>query len=453
MPTLLIHNIRLPFDGLPGYVVIDTPTISAISHGDATQNIIASADNVIDGGGKFLLPGAIDIHVHFREPGLTHKATIAGESRAAIAGGVTSFVDMPNVVPPTLTAADIETKLDIAHKTAVANYGFYIGASASNIDKIINADYSHIAGIKLFLGSSTGDLLLNNDADIERLFDNIPRGIAVVVHAEDNAVIARQRKIYTDLYGEDPDVRYHSSIRPAEACVYATEHIMTLASRYGVHLHIAHVSTADEVTLFSPGNITDKQFTCEVSPHHLLWCVDDYASRGTRIKINPSVKTAADRSALRQAVRDSRIDIIATDHAPHTLAEKQGGAITAASGAPMIQFSVPAMLDMFDIKTVIRTMCHNPAQLLGIDKRGDIAPGYYADLILASSCPPYAVSDNDVISACKWTPLAPASTLSTTSQTPFYLKHQVQTISLNGNTPDTATAMPLKFVHIAKRHT
>jgi len=440
---MLIHNCLLP-DGQIGYIIVTSDEIASVGHGPCPGLILDTygRDRVVDCHGAMVMPGAIDIHVHFRQPGLTHKATIATESHAALAGGVTSFVDMPNTVPQTVAAQFVEEKMSIAARDSVVNYGFFIGATKDNIDILPYVDYTRVAGVKLFMGSSTGGMLLGDDRDISRLFESVPKNVVVVVHAEDNDVIDRCRADVVSRYGDDPPVRFHSAIRPGEACVRATERALNLASRYGTRLHVAHISTADELSLFSPGDIADKQFTCEVSPHHLLWTVDDYATRGPRIKMNPSVKTIADCRALRRAVETSRVDVIATDHAPHLAVEKQGGALRALSGAPMVQFSVPAMLDMFDAATVARTMAANPAALLGIDRRGTLAKGMFADIIMVRDVEPYPVEDSDVVSLCRWTPLAPDPALRREDTAPFTLTHRVTTLAVNGA---DMTPRPLSF--------
>ncbi len=424
MSTLVLNNIHLPGAGRAGHIVIKDRRIASICDG------LSDIRDAVDCHGATALPGAIDIHVHFREPGMTHKADIASESRAAIAGGITSFVDMPNVKPATLTQTLADERIAIAGRTSAANYGFWLGASATNAQEIASADYSRLAGVKLFLGSSTGGLLVADDSDICRVLEAAPRGIVVCVHAEDNAIIDRERQRITDIYGKDPEVRFHSQIRPVEACVRATERILSLASRYNTRIHIAHVSTADELSLMDRGDIASKNVTCEVSPHHLLWCDEDYATRGTRIKMNPAVKSATDREALRRGVRDGLIDVIATDHAPHLLSEKAGGALTALSGAPMVQFSYPAMVDLFGPDTASLLMAENPAKLLGIDARGTLAAGAYADIVLARDCAPYPVTDSMVLSTCGWTPLAPDPKLAPESK--FMLSHKLSTIALNG---------------------
>lgn len=420
--TTILNNIYMPGANSVGHIVINEERI------ESTWPGLSDHPDAINCHGATALPGAIDIHVHFREPGMTHKGTIASESRAAVAGGVTSFVDMPNVRPASLTNESLAERMVIAERTSSANYGFWLGASAEMASEIASADYSRVAGVKLFLGSSTGGLLVSTDYDISRVLEAVPEDIVVSVHAEDNGIIDECRRRIIDMYGPDPEVRFHSQIRPTAACVHATERILRLASRYNTRIHIAHVSTADELSLFSAGSPNEKRVTCEVSPHHLLWCDEDYATRGARIKMNPSVKSRADRDALRRAVTEGRIDVIATDHAPHLSSEKKGGAMSAMSGAPMVQFSYAAMTDMFGPAKASLLMAENPARLLGIEGRGIIAPGKYADIVLAQETAPYPVTDSDVISTCGWTPLAPESG----NGSPFLLRTKISTVAING---------------------
>lgn len=427
----LIYNADVKGSGL-GWVLINGQRIDAIGSGEPTA---VSADNVVDAKGMLLLPGAIDCHVHFREPGLTHKATIASESRAAIAGGVTSYLDMPNCVPTTTTIDAVKQKMEIAHADSAANYGFFIGATDNNLHELLTADYSQIAGVKLFLGSSTGNMLVDDNSALQSIFSQV--NVPIVVHAEDEATIKRNRAEYNARYCcTEPPVEAHSLIRSAQACLIATNRAIELARQYHAHLHIAHVTTAAEVEAVQRAEDT---VTCEVSPHHLMWCDQDYADRGTRIKMNPAVKTAADRDALRKAVADGKVDIVATDHAPHLLEEKQGGAITAVSGAPMVQFSLPVMLDMFSVETVVRTMCVRPAEIFSIVDRGDIAVGNYADLVLVE-CADYTVTDADVVSKCHWTPIDGVT-----------LHHRVHSTWVNGSLAYSdgefaeVAAMPLVF--------
>lgn len=406
MNRRLIHNADIVTgtgDRFAGYVLIDGEAIAAVAPGKPDTALFESAE-VTDARGCLLLPGAIDCHVHFREPGLTQKATIASESRAAVAGGVTSFIDMPNTVPQTTTSALADDKAAIAARDSVANYAFFIGATNDNIDELLSADYSRIAGVKLFMGSSTGNMLVDRQSALDELFSRVKARI--VVHAEDEATVRANAAAIRAEYGDDAPVSLHTRLRSAEACYKASKAAAELARRTGARLHIAHISTARELELLTPGPTTaDKQITAEVSPHHLLWTEDDYADRGARIKMNPAVKTAADRVALTEALRDGLIDIIATDHAPHRLADKEGGLFKAASGAPMVEFSLVAALLLFTPEVVAERMAAAPARLFAIDRRGSITPGNYADLVLVDPHSPHTVKDSDVTSLCGWTPV------------------------------------------------
>lgn len=433
--TTLLYNATVAGvpSGAPAYVYIDGDTIAAVGIG--TPPSAMTAHECVDCNGDLLIPGAIDCHVHTRDPGLTHKGDIATETAAARAGGVTSIMDMPNTVPQTTTMTLVKAKMDRAARVANANYAFFIGAAgAANFDELAHADYRIVPGIKLFMGSSTGNMLVDRDEDLRRLFDLAASlDVIIVVHAEDEAVIAANRARISALYGDtEVPVRLHREIRPAEACLRATERAIALARQYGTRLHIAHITTASEAALLSDQPLSPaKRITAEVSPHHLLWCAEEDADN-PRMKMNPAVKTDADREALRRAVTDGRIDIIATDHAPHLLAEKSGGALRAASGAPMVQFSVPAMLGLFDTDTVVRLMCHNPALLYGIQRRGSIAPGMYADITRIRRVTPYTVHDTDVVSRCAWTPMDGRT-----------LRYRVIDTWLNGSRH--GKAMPLEF--------
>lgn len=408
--SLLIYNALLA-DGTgaeprAGWLLTDGPFIAATGAGDPPAEARDRADEHIDAGGDCLLPGAIDCHVHFREPGLEHKATIASESRAALAGGVTSYIDMPNCVPPTVTLDAWHDKMERAARASAGNYAFMIGASAGNLAELQHTDFTAIPAVKVFMGSSTGNMLLDDEARLRAVFADQPG--PVVVHAEDQGVIDANLRRFSPL--DNPaDMMWHTRIRSVEACVRATERALTLADRYGTRLHVAHVTTAAETRLFDPSGPADpaRRITAEVSPHHLLRCCDDYARLGARIKMNPSVKTAADRLALREALAEGRIDIIATDHAPHLLADKAGDVLHAASGAPMVQFSLPAMLTLLGPAAAALRMAARPAAIFGIDRRGLLAPGMYADLVLARRLPePRVITDADVLSPCGWTPMA-----------------------------------------------
>lgn len=405
----LIHNALIVADGatapFTGWLTFTDGIITAMGAGQPDAATLGNAGETIDARGAYLLPGAIDCHVHFREPGLTHKATIASESKAALAGGVTSYIEMPNTKPVTTTIAAWEDKMQRAAMSSAANYSFMIGAAADNLAELQKADFTRIAAVKVFMGSSTGNMLLDNDSSLRAVFaDQAGR---IVVHAEDQSVIDSNIARFSPL--PDPDnMLWHTRLRSNEACIRATERALELASRYGARLHVAHVTTAEETSLFDAAPLpAGKQFTAEVSPHHLLFTLDDYPRLGSRIKMNPAVKSQADREALRRALTEGQIDIIATDHAPHLLSEKAGDVFHAMSGAPMIQFSLVKMLDLFDPATVVRRMSEAPAALFGISGRGTLAPGNYADLVLVERLDtPHTISDSDVISTCGWTPLA-----------------------------------------------
>ena len=407
---ITIHNARIVNLGreYTGYVAIDGEFIHAMGDGAAPEALLAASQEVIDAAGMLLIPGCIDDHVHFREPGLTHKADIASESRAAVAGGVTSYMDMPNTKPLTITHEALEEKFDIAARSSVANYGFFIGATNDNIDTLLSIDNKRVAGVKLFLGSSTGNMLVDESDVLHRLFRECRTLISV--HSEDEAIIRERRAFYTGRFGEDLSVFYHPLIRNAEACYVCTERAVELARRYGTRLHVAHISTARELELFWAEPLLDKRITAEACVHHLWFTDNDYASLGTRIKCNPAIKTTADRNALRDAVNNGAIDLIATDHAPHLLSEKQGGALTAASGSPYVQFSLIMMLELvrqgvFSTVTVVEKMCHAPAMLYNIDRRGILRPGYYADIVLIDTNTRHTVTKEDVLSKCGWSPL------------------------------------------------
>lgn len=406
MSTTILHNARIVTPGriIDGWLSIEGSEIVQVNEGQLPASSVA--DRVIDAEGRLLLPGAIDEHVHFREPGMTSKATIAGESRAAVAGGVTSFLDMPNVIPATTTPDLIARKLEIAAAGSVANYGFYIGATADNLDLLPTLDYTAIAGVKLFIGATTGSMVLDDDRMLDRLFATVK--VPVAVHAEDNAVIEQcKARLLDELDPEgtgDLPVTAHPLVRPAEACVKATRRAIDLARRHNTRLHIMHLSTAAELDLLK--DVDRSLITAETCPQYLLFDSNDYATRGTRVKCNPAIKSPDDRLALVNAVREGLIDTIATDHAPHLPADKQGGALKAASGMPSIQFMLPLMLDLFDPLTVARTTAATPARIYGIAGRGIIAPGMKADIALVSELDtPRPITDDEVVSQCGWTPM------------------------------------------------
>ncbi len=407
----LIYNARIVSDDrvVNGYVTVAGEFITAVGEGEVPAGVMEGAAERIDLRGRLVIPGAIDEHVHFRDPGLTHKADMATESRAAVAGGVTSFIDMPNTNPVTVTVKAVEEKLKRAAEVSAANYGFFIGATNSNLDELKQADYTRVAGVKLFLGSSTGNMLVDSDSTIVKIFKEVPALIAV--HAESEEIIRRNREAALELHGEDLPISMHPKIRSRKACAESTRHAVELAKATGARLHVLHISTADELQYFELGPLGDKRITAETCPQYLIFNDKHYASRGSRIKCNPAIKTEDDRKALLGALTDGRIDVIATDHAPHLPEEKQGNVLTAVSGMPMIQFSVPVMLELaklnsLDPAMIVRKMAHNPAEIFGIDRRGYIREGYYADLaVVDDNCEPYEITDDMVLSRCGWTPL------------------------------------------------
>lgn len=392
-----------------GSIVIDCGLILRVdTTRTAISDIPADEYEIIDCQGKIIIPGAIDEHVHFRDPGMTEKGDIATESHAAIAGGVTSFFDMPNTIPQTTTIEAWEAKMAHAAEVSAANYAFFLGITHNNIDEILRADYTRIPGVKLFMGSSTGGMLLDNDDEIRRLFSSFPHVIAC--HAESERIVSRNRNEYALKYPDGIPIGLHSAIRSREACVEATRKAIALARETGARLHVLHVTTADELSFFRPGCIERKRITAETCPHYLCFTEESVEASGGLTKCNPALKTDTDRKALLHAVADGRIDVIATDHAPHLLSQKTGGtALTAASGMPSIQFALPIMLQLtrkgyFTIEDVIEKMCSAPAKLYGISRRGLIRQQYMADLVVIDPDADYTIKREDVLSRCGWSP-------------------------------------------------
>lgn len=390
-----------------GSIVIDDNTITQVIQGNIAPDLLATAGRTIDATNCWILPGVIDDQVHFREPGLTHKADIATESRAAVAGGVTSYMDMPNTKPATITADEIAWKQQRAHETSLANYSFYIGATNDNAALITSLDYRHICGIKLFMGSSTGNMLVDNRSTLEKLFAEAP--VLVAAHCEQEEVIQANKARYTATFGNDLPIYFHPMIRSAEACYRSSATAVELASRHNARLHLLHLSTARELTLLDDSPLGDKRITGEVCVHHLWFDDNDYATYGNRIKWNPAIKTCADRRALLAATAGNRIDVVATDHAPHLLSEKQGSCLQAASGGPLVQYSLQTMLELsarghFARTKVVEKMCHAPAQLFGVEKRGYLRPGYYADVVVVDPHKPHTVTTANILSRCQWSP-------------------------------------------------
>jgi dihydroorotase len=366
------------------------------------------ADDVIDAKGKYLIPGVIDDQVHFREPGLTHKATIYSESRAAVAGGVTSYMEMPNTIPPAFTTALLEDKYLRASKDSLANYSFFMGASNDNLEEVKKVDVKEVCGLKIFMGSSTGNLLVEDEKTLEGFFSTFSSVIAT--HCEDEATIQKNSAEYKARYGEDVPVKFHPFIRSAEACYKSSSFAMQLARKHGTKLHILHISTAKETELFDATiPLEKKRITAEACVHHLRFNDQDYERLGTLIKWNPAIKTAYDQAQVFQAVLDNRIDVVATDHAPHTLAEKDNTYFKAPSGGPLVQHSLAAMLEFFhagkiSFETIVQKMCHNPAILFQISKRGFIREGYYADLALVDLDHSWKVDNGNILYKCGWSP-------------------------------------------------
>ena len=359
----------------------------------------------IDATGCYVLPGVIDSHVHFREPGLTEKADMESESRAAAAGGVTSYMDMPNTVPQTTTLASLREKLAIASSKSHVNYTFFFGATNDNAHLFPLLDPHRVPGIKLFMGSSTGNMLVDGDEHLERIFRDCP--LPIMAHCEDTAQISANLRAVCAGYGDDPPVSLHPLIRSEEACLLSSRKAVGLARKYGARLHVAHVSTAEELELFTP---QVPSITAEATVGHLLFTSQDYARLGTRIKVNPAIKSPFDQFVLRQALNDGRIATIGTDHAPHLLSQKEGGCVRAASGMPMVQFALPAMLELADegvlsMERMVQLMCHNPARLFGVHRRGFLRPGYKADIVIVRPGTPWTVTTGVIESKCGWSPL------------------------------------------------
>ena len=375
-----------------------------IEHIEREGDISLPGAEVVDARGCLLIPGVIDDHVHMREPGLTHKATMDSETCAAAAGGVTTVMDMPNTIPQTTTIQTWQEKMQIGAQHCHVNYAFYLGATNDNLEEIRRVDATRVPGIKLFMGSSTGNMLVDDEETLRQIFRQSPT--LVMTHCEDTRRINRRMAEMQALYGDDPDVGHHPDIRDAEACYASTALAVRMARETGARLHVAHITTERELALFS----SDKaQITAEACVAHLLFCRKDYARLGTRIKCNPAIKETSDRNALRLALTDGRITTVATDHAPHQLSEKQGGCRRAASGMPMVQFSLPAMMTLADEgilphQRVVELMCHAPARLFDIEGRGFIREGYQADLTLLRHTP-WEVTSDCIQSLCGWSPM------------------------------------------------
>lgn len=386
-----------------GTLIIEDDRIEEILEGDAQP--VIPVDEVIDGTGCYLLPGLIDDHVHFRDPGLTAKGDFASESRAAAAGGVTTVFDMPNCLPQTTTWQAYEEKWRIAAEKSVVNYGFLFGATAGNAYELEKLNPRKVAGVKLFMGSSTGNMLVDNERSLQAIFER--SRLPIMAHCEDSHLIAANLERIQAICGNDPAIVHHPEVRNAEACYRSTALAVRLARETGARLHVAHLTTARELELFDPA---DPQITAEACVGHLLFTDQDYPRLGSRIKVNPAIKTAEDREALRAALRSGKIYTVGTDHAPHRMSEKVGGCVRAASGMPLIQFSLVSMLELVDqgvltIERLVQLMCHHPADLFQVENRGYLREGYKADLVLVRPHVPWTLTPNRIQSRCNWSPL------------------------------------------------
>ena len=419
MNTTLIKNAKIVNENtvFHGDLLIENNIIKEIS-----ENISASENTeIIDANGSFLLPGFIDDQVHFREPGLTHKANIATESKAAIAGGITSFIEMPNTNPQATTQDLLEDKFKIAAKDSYANYSFMFGGTNDNLEELLKTNPKNVAGIKLFLGSSTGNMLVDNEVVLEKIFSSTK--MLISVHCEDEATIRKNMEHYTAIYGDDIPLKFHPIIRSEEACYLSSSRAIELAKKTGARLHIFHLSTEKETHLFRNDiPIEEKQITAEVCVHHLWFSDEDYDEKGTLIKWNPAVKTAKDREGLWKALLDDRIDVIATDHAPHTIEEKNNVYTKAPSGGPLVQHALNAILEKvkegkISIEKAVEKMCHNPAKIFKIEKRGFIKEGFYADLVLVNANLSNTVTKENVLYKCGWSPFEGTKFSSTITHT------------------------------------
>ena len=400
----LIYGATIVNEGrsFKGSLTLNNDLIESVVEGDALPE--EHFDQRLDATGCLVLPGVIDDHVHFREPGLTTKADLESESRAAAYGGVTTFFEMPNTVPQTTTLEALNQKLELAQSKSHVNYSFFFGATNQNAHLFEHLDTKRVPGIKLFMGASTGNMLVDRLETLENIFKHAP--LPIMTHCEDTQLINQNMAEAKRLYGDDPAVEHHPTIRSTEACYHSSALAVELATKYGAQLHVAHLTTAQELSLFG----SDPRITAEAVIAHLWFCDDDYHTLGTQIKCNPAVKTCSDRDALRAALTDGRIAVVATDHAPHLVTDKIGGCAKAASGMPMVQFSLPAMLELCEkgvltVERVVELMCHAPARLFAINKRGFIRPSYKADLAIVRRDEPWTVTKDCIQSKCQWSPM------------------------------------------------
>jgi len=407
MNRILIKNAKIVNEG-------NTTVLDVFIEGEKIVKIDQSIENyptdtlVIDAENKYLLPGIIDDQVHFRQPGLTHKATIASESRAAVAGGITSFIEMPNTIPQATTQEILEEKFKTASKSSYANYSFMIGGTNDNLEELLKTDPKNVAGIKLFLGSSTGNMLVDDEEILEQIFSSTK--LLIAVHCEDETTVKNNLDKQKNIYGDDIPIELHPIIRSEEACYLSSSKAVALAKKTGARLHVFHLSTAKETELFTNKiPLKEKMITAEVCVHHLWFNDKDYAEKGTFIKWNPAIKTEKDRLGLWEALLDDRLDVIATDHAPHTMDEKKRVYTKAPSGGPLVQHALLAMLeavrnDKISMERMVEKMCHNPAILFRIENRGFIKEGYFADLVLVDTNKDQTVNKENILYKCGWSP-------------------------------------------------
>lgn len=401
----VIKNAAIVNEGqqFTGWIIVNNGMIEKVGRGDFPDFFDGGE---FDAGGKLCIPGVIDCHVHFREPGVTHKADIASESRAAVAGGVTSFMEMPNTVPQTTTLELLEEKFRIASEKSLSNYSFFLGATNDNIREIENANPQQVCGVKVFFGASTGNMLVDSLDTLREIFKRSP--LPVAAHCEDEATIRSNSALMKEKYGDDVPVTMHPLIRSADACYMSSELAVNLAVQYNTRLHITHLSTARELGLLTNElPLSQKRITAEACVHYLWFCDEDYDKLGTRIKVNPAIKTAADREALLQGLLSNKVDIISTDHAPHLLMEKNQAYFKAPSGTPLVQHALTAMLELsksgkISIEKVVEKMCHAPADCYNIEKRGYIRPGYFADLVIVDPDEPWTVAPENIHYKCGW---------------------------------------------------
>ena len=406
MSDILIKNAKIVNEGnifksdilISGDVIVDI----------AENILVKDTDVLINAENKLLIPGAIDDQVHFREPGLTHKATIKSESKAAVAGGITSFIEMPNTLPQTTTLKDLDNKFDLAKKDSFANYSFMFGGTNTNIEEIKKLDNTRVAALKLFLGSSTGNMLVDNQKVLKEIFEST--NLLIAVHSEDEKIINNNLNAFKLKYGNDIPFEYHPEIRSEEACLKSTKKIIALAKKTNARLHVFHLSTKSESLLFDNSvKLKDKKITSEVCVHHLWFSDKDYTKKQSLIKWNPAIKSVDDKNALWNALNNDRIDIIATDHAPHTIQEKSKKYLECPSGGPLVQHGLVSMIQHFlnnkiSLQKIVTKMCHNPADLFQIDRRGYIRKGYYADIVLLDLNSPWKVEKKNILYKCKWSP-------------------------------------------------